>query len=157
MKLTLGQVQDTLGLSRDTYRHWRTVILPLSVRKGHRPCFTHGDLLALAIVKTLVDQFGVQVRNLDSLARALFDQCGQHPWTKFERQVAVIYPATWRLMFGAENQIPQLTGAAIIVPCGPIIASLRAALMLEQEEDPQAALRFPLAAVERRIVGSDNS
>lgn len=157
MKLTLGQVREALQLPQETLRYWRGALLPLAVRKGHQPCFSPGDLLALAIVKILVDQFGVQIRNLDSLARALFDECEQHSWTRFERQVAVIYPGTWNLLFAAENQIPQLTGAAIIVPCGPVIAALRAALMVEQTEEPQGALRFPLAAVERRSVGGDKS
>jgi DNA-binding transcriptional MerR regulator len=147
MKLTLGQVRDALGLSRDAYRHWQTVIVALSVRKGHRPCFTHGDLLALAIVKSLTDEIGVPVGKLESVARTLFEQCSQQPWTRFERQAALIYPENWTLAFVPDGQIPQVGKAAIVVPCGPIIAVLRAALTVEQPEDAQVALRFPLASV----------
>jgi DNA-binding transcriptional MerR regulator len=147
MKLTLGQVQDTLGLSRDTYRHWKTVLLPLAYRKGRVACFTHGDLLALAIIKSLTDKIGVPISNLDFVARALFDQCAQQPWARFERLTAVVFPENWNLTFAPEGQIPSIDQTAIIVPCGPIISSLRGALMLEQPEETQAALRFPLSAV----------
>jgi hypothetical protein len=147
MNLTLGQVQGALGLSRDTYRHWKTVLQPLALRKGHRACFSHGDLLALAIVKSLTDKIGVPVSNLDSVARTLFEQCGQQPWARFERLAAVVFPEDWNLSFAPEGQIPPMTRTAIIVPCGPIISLLRGALMLEQPEEAQAALRFPLSAV----------
>src|ERR1700733_12268193 len=106
MKLTLGQVQDTLGLSRDTYRHWTKVLLPLASRKGRKARFSHGDLLALAIIKSLTDQIGASIGNLNSLARELFEQCGQQPWTRFERLAAVITPADRGLSFSPEGQIP---------------------------------------------------
>jgi len=159
MKLTHGQVRGALNLSQDALRHWKTVIVPLSIRKGRRPCFSLGDLLALAIIKILTDQLGVPVGNLGVLATALFDQCSQHSWTRFERQAALIDPNTWNLSFVFDAQIPPLTGPAIIIPCAPIIGSLRAALLVEQSDDAQVSLRFPLAAVplDRRSAGGDNS
>lgn len=159
MKLTHGQVRGALNLSQDALRHWKTVIVPLSVRKGRRACFSLGDLLALAIIKTLTDQFGVPVGNLEVVASALFEQCGQHSWTRFERQAALINPNSWSLSFVFDGQIPQLTGPVIVIPCAPIIASLRTALLVEQPDDPQVSLKFPLAAVsvERRSAGGGNS
>jgi DNA-binding transcriptional MerR regulator len=147
MKLTLGQVRGTLGLSQDTYRHWKTVLLPLAARKGRGACFSHGDLLALAILKSLTDQVGVPVGGLDAIARSLFEQCGKQSWAKLERLTAVVCPEDGSLSFVFDGQIPQMTQAAIIIPCGPIISVLRAALMVEQPEETQSRLRFPLAAV----------
>jgi hypothetical protein len=147
MKLTLGQVQEALGLSRDAYRHWQTVLPPLAVRKGRKPCFSHGDLLATAIVKALADDVGVPVSKLESVASSLFEQCGQHPWTKFERQIAIVFPGTWNVSFVADSQNPLTGRAAIAIPCAPIIALLRAALMVEQVDEPQVPFKFPLAAV----------
>jgi hypothetical protein len=156
MKLTLGQVRGTLELSPDTYRHWKTVLLPLATRQGRAACFSHGDLLALAIVKSLTDRIGVPVGNLDIIARKLFEQCNQQSWAKFERLTAFISSENWTLSFVSDGQYPQASGPAVIIPCGPIIASLRSALMIEQPEDTQANLRFPLSAVaERRRIGGD--
>jgi hypothetical protein len=93
------------------------------------------------------------------MARALFEQCGQQSWARFERLVALICPGDWSLSFVPDGQISQLTQATIVIPCAPIIASLRTALMVEYPDEPQAALRFPLAAVavERRSAGGSNS
>lgn len=158
MKLTLGQVRGALGLTPDAYRHWNKVLLPLAVRKGQGLRFTHGDLLALAIVKSLTDQIGVPVGNLDSLARALFEQCGQQSWAKFERRTALIIPGTWNLTFFPDGQVPLMTQAAIIIPCNTIIMALRASLMIEQSDDTQATLKFPLSAVaDRRTARGDKS
>jgi hypothetical protein len=155
MKLTLGQVRGTLALSPDTYRHWKTVLPPLAARQGRAASFSHGDLLALAIVKSLTDRVGVPVGNLDVIARKLFDQCGKQSWAKFERLTAFISSDSWSLSFVSDGQYPLAIGPSLIIPCGPIIASLRSALMIEQPEDMQANLRFPLSAVadQRRIAG----
>lgn len=147
MKLTLGQVQTALGLSRETYRHWKQVLLPLSLRKGHGACFTHGDLFAVAVIQALTSQFGVSVGKLDPVARALFETCGQQSWAKFERATALIHPDDWSLSFVADGQPLPTKRAAIVIPCGPIIADLRRALMIEQLEDAQTSFRFPLASV----------
>jgi DNA-binding transcriptional MerR regulator len=147
MKLTLGQVRGTLELSQDTYRHWKTVLLPLSARQGRGASFSHGDLLALAIIKSLTDKIGVPVGGLDQIARSLFEQCGQRSWAQLERLTAVVYPESGNLLFVSEVRIQQMKQTAILVPCEPIIASLRARLMIEQPEETQPSLRFPLTAV----------
>ena len=147
MNLTPGQLRETLQLTQDAYRHWKKVLFPLAVRKGRRARFTHGDLLALAIIKSLTDKIGVPVGNLDPLARALFEACGEQSWARLERLTALIFPDGWVLQFAPESQPAPMGRVMISIPCGPIIASLRAALMTEQIEEVQTALRFPLTAV----------
>jgi hypothetical protein len=106
----------------------------------------------------LTDRIGVPVGQLDVIASRLFKQCGQQSWAKFERLTAFVSSENWELSFVSDGQYPQASWPAIIIPCGPIIASLRSALMIEQAEDTQANLRFPLAAVlDRRRVGGDNT
>jgi hypothetical protein len=158
MKLTLGQVRGTLKLSPDAYRHWKTVLPPLATRQGRGASFSHGDLLALAIVKSLTDRIGVPVGNLDIVARKLFEQCGKQPWAKFERLSAFISTENWSLSFISDGRYPQTGTPSVFIPCGPIIASLRSALMIEHAEDTQANLRFPLSAVaNRRRIGGGKS
>ena len=147
MKLTLGQVQGALGLSRETYRHWKSVLVPLSLRKGHGACFTHGDLFALAMIQALSEGFGVPVGRLETVANALFEACGQQPWTRFERQSALIHPDDWSLSFVSDNQPLPMKRAGIIIPCASIIAMLRDALAIEQPDEVQTDFRFPLASI----------
>jgi hypothetical protein len=75
MKYTPGQAQETLYLSPATFRHWKTALPPLRGRIGYSPCFTPGDLLAMAVVKMLTEDIGIRVGNLRGIADALFGQC----------------------------------------------------------------------------------
>jgi hypothetical protein len=147
VKLTLGQVRAALDLSQDAYRHWKSVLEPLSLRKGHKPCFSHGDLLALAVVKTLTDEVGIPVGCLAAVAGALFEQCSQHSWAKFERLAVFVQPASQAVSFNNLGVAPQTSMTTIIIPCGPIVTALRAALTVDQSEEPQQFLKFPLEAV----------
>jgi hypothetical protein len=143
MKLTPGQVREVLDLSADAFRHWKGALPPLCGRNGYRPCYTLGDLLAMAIVKTLTDDVGVSIRYLTPIAAPLFEHCGQQPWAALERETFFLEPLRARVAFASDLQLPQFDGVGIVVPCGPILASLRERLLLEQGDTPQAALRFP--------------
>jgi hypothetical protein len=103
--------------------------------------------LALAIIKTVTDEIGVSVGNLDPTARSLFELCEQQSWARLERASALIQPDDWSVSFVADGQPVPTKRAGIIVPCAPIIAALRTALTIEQPEDAQTSLRFPLASV----------
>jgi DNA-binding transcriptional MerR regulator len=147
VNITPGQLREALQLSQDAYRHWKTVLGPLTERKGRRACFTHNDLLALALIKSLTDKIGIPVGNLGPLACTLFEACDQQSWARLERFVILIFPDGWGLEFASETQPAPLGRLMISMPCKPIIENLRAALMIEQIEENQLALRFPLAAV----------
>ena len=103
MKYTPAQAQETLSLSPATFRHWKTALPPLSGRNGYSPCFTPGDLLAMAVVKTLTEDIGIRVGNLRGLAIELFGHCSQ-PWAGLERAVLVIDPYRQRVSVAPEMQ-----------------------------------------------------
>jgi hypothetical protein len=65
---TPGQLRDAVGIGQETYRHWKKALAPLRRDAGHSPCFTAGDLLAAAIVKTFVANYGMRVSALSALA-----------------------------------------------------------------------------------------
>lgn len=160
MNLTPGQLREILDLSEDAYRHWRRALSPLAGRNGYRPCFTHGDLLAMAVVKALIDEAGVKVGLLEPISAELFRLCQQAPWAVLERSALVIVLGQARISVVPGSQQPPLGDSAISihVPCGPIVGRLRARLLAEQDSDSQQPLRFPPAAVsgDRRSAG-DNS
>jgi len=147
MKLSPGQVREVLGLSQDTYRHWKAALPPLAKRNGYRPCFTYGDLFAMALVKALTDDAGVRVGALHAVAAGLFDHCGRHSWAELERSILVLELARVQVAFTQETHVPQPEGIGIVVPCGPIILDLRERLLMEQADVPQGMLRFLPAVV----------
>jgi len=160
LNLTPGQLREVLDLSEDAYRHWRRALSPLAGRNGYRPCFSHGDLLAIAVIKALIDEAGVRVGLLEPISAELFRLCQRAPWAALERSALVIVPGAARISVVPDSQ-QSLNGEsaiAIHVPCGPIVGRLRARLLADQYLDSQQTLRFPPAAVggDRRSAG-DNS
>jgi hypothetical protein len=143
MKLTPGQVREVLGLSQDAFKHWKKVLPPLSGRNGYRPCFTHGDLFAMALIKALTDDAGVQVGALHAIATGLFDHCGKHSWAELERSTLILELARVQITFVPEQQLPQLDGIGLVVPCRRIVLDLRERLLMEKEPIDQGSLRFP--------------
>lgn len=153
MHLTPGQVQELLGLSRATFRHWKEALPPLSGRNGYRPCFSVGDLFAMALIKAMTDEAGVRVGALHAVVAALFEQCGQQSWTALERSTLVIELARVRVEFIDESPGPQLGGIGIVVPCRLIVADLRERLLMDKEKVDQGSLRFPPTMVSRETRG----
>lgn len=147
MKYTLGQVKEILPISQDTYRHWKITLPPLGGRNGHTRCFSLGDLLALAIVRTLTEEVGIRVGNLQSVAVELFEHCDSSSWAALERSTFVIDQSRARVSPVPEAQALTLDGLAIVLPCRPIIAGLRKRLLLEREPTEQEPLRFPPTAL----------
>ena len=100
MKLTPGQVQSLLALPRETFRHWKKITLPpLAQRNGYSPCFSLGDLFAMALIKAVTDEAGIPVRNMHAASVSLFEQCGRQSWAGFERSSLVIELAQVRVEF----------------------------------------------------------
>ncbi len=153
MKLSPGQVREVLGLSQDTYRHWKAALPPLANRNGYRPCFTHGDLFAMALVKALTDDAGVQVGALHAVAASLFDHCGKHSWAELERSTLVLELARVRATFVPEQQLPQFDGIGLVVPCRRIVLDLRERLLMDKEPVDQGNLHFPPTVVSGQARG----
>jgi hypothetical protein len=154
MKLSPGQVREVLRLSQDTYRHWKAALPPLAGRNGYRPCFTHGDLFAMAIVKALTDDAGVRVGALHAVAAGLFDHCGNHAWAELERSILVLELARVRVTFVPELQVPQFNGIGLVVPCRPIVVDLRERLLMDKEVADQGNLHFPPTIISTGSRGS---
>jgi hypothetical protein len=142
MKLTPGQVQDVLGLSRATFRHWKEALPPLADRNGYSPCFSLGDLFAMALIKGMTDGAGVRVGALHAISTTLFAQCGNQSWAGLERSSLVVELARMRVEFVSESQLPQFSGIGVLVPCGPIVAELRERLLMSQEQSDQGHLHL---------------
>jgi len=155
LKLTPGQVREALQISQDTFRGWRAALAPLSGRSGYTPCFSLADILALAIVKTIVEGAGVRIGALRPVAPALFELTNQTAWPLLERSLLIFDLRAGSLSLVAETQSPRTGVVDLRVACRPILAGLHEWLRGEQRGSSQHVLRFPLASVdpERRLAG----
>jgi hypothetical protein len=64
VQYTPQQVRETVGLSLETYRHWKRVLPPFATKSGRGPCFSIGDLMAASIIHRLTEKAGVRVGHL---------------------------------------------------------------------------------------------
>lgn len=145
VSFTPGQLRDAVGIGQETYRHWKKALLPLRRQAGHSPCFTAGDLLATAIVKILVSDYGMRVSALSALAENVFRQCNSRSWPALERSLVVLDIAGGHVSFQSEGSGLALDGPAMVVPLGTLIESLRRTLLAD-DEGGQEMLRFPPVA-----------
>src|SRR4051812_4627830 len=104
MKFTPGQAQEILQLSPASFRHWKTAFPPLGGRNGYTPCFSPGDLLAMALLKALTEVVGIRSGYLERVSVELFVPCNSHSWTAFERAVLIIEPVSGAVSTAPEGQ-----------------------------------------------------
>src|SRR5260370_34646817 len=149
MKFTPGQAQEILRLSPATFRHWKGALPPLGGRNGYAPCFTLGDLLAMAVVKILTEDVAIRVGSLHALALELFEHCARNSWAGLERMTLIIELAPARVSSIPETQPVPLDGLAISIPLRPLISVLRARLLLERAQTQHDTMRFPPTAIAR--------
>jgi hypothetical protein len=63
MQFNQAQVRDTIGISVETFRHWKRVLPPFSERKQ----YTLGDLLAAGVLCRLTVHCGVRAGPLEGI------------------------------------------------------------------------------------------
>lgn len=150
LKLTPGQLREVLGLSQDAFRHWKRSLQPLAGRNGYTPCFSPGDLFAIAAVQALVADAGIRVGVIAAIADELFRFATTTSWAVIERSVLVFDFASGRVAVLQETTSIRPTGIGVHLPCRPIVARLRERLLAEQDGELQQLLQFPPAVVAGR-------
>lgn len=124
MQFTPGQLRETVGLSKETFRHWKRVLPPLATGRGHSPGFTSGDLLAAAVLKRLTEDCGVRVGHLQKIAVSLFGICNRSSWAELEGQLLIVDVSGGRCDLSTAGGDIAVERAAVICALGPIVDSL---------------------------------
>lgn len=144
---TPGQLRSAACIPAETYRHWKKALSPLCRDRGHSPCFTSGDLVAVAVVRTLSVGLGIRVGVLRPIAETLFELCNGAPWPTLERGKLVLDLPHGKIEFRPELTEKPVDGLVVIVPLRPIVAQVRDQLLTVTEPNDQQTLQFPLATV----------
>lgn len=140
---TPGQLRSAISIAPETYRHWKKALGPLRRGRGHSPCFSSGDLLAVAVVRSLAVDVAVRVGALTPIAEPLFDLCNQSPWPVLERNKLIIDLSEAHLQLRPELAEVTTDRPTIMIPLWPIVARLREQLLAAVDVEDQASLRFP--------------
>lgn len=144
---TPGQLRSAASITPETYRHWKKALTPLRRDRGHSPCFTSGDLAAVAVIRTLTVDLGIRVSVLASTTEMLFDLCNGSSWPTLERGKLILDLPNAKLEFRPELTDNPVDGLMVIIPLRPIVAQLRDQLLSVRKSDSQRELCFPLTPI----------
>lgn len=150
VRYTPSQVRQVVGITQETLRHWRSSLPSLSGLKGHAPVFRPGQLLGLAVVRTLVEDLGLSIRSLKTAERTIFEVCSSPQWVRLARGYLLIRPADGSAQFVDKIADGDVDRASIVLPMERIVTLLREALLEVTPEDVQQSIPFPPVGVAER-------
>ncbi len=154
VRYTPGQLRGAMVIPQETYRHWKKALGPLRRGSGHSPCFTAGDLLAVAIVRVLTIDFAIRVGALSAVAGALFEACNASSWPTLERSRLIVDLANGRLQVRPELENTVFQAPVLVVPLRPLVGKLRNALLTDSEAENQGMLRFPPTPLPSKVAAA---
>jgi hypothetical protein len=156
VQLTPGQLRSIIGLSVESYRHWKRVLPPFVTRKGYAPCFSLGDVLAAAILRCLTKRGGIRVGHLKKISSDIIRLCNTASWPALEGRVLIVDLQNGVCRVAKDRSDVGNEGVVILCPLGPVMFDLRDALRRVRPSLVQRHLPFPPAGIGRdsRMKGS---
>lgn len=149
MQFSQVQLRSTLGISVETFRHWKRVLPPFAQRKRYTSRFTTGDLLAAAILCRLTDQCGIRVGLLPEISEAAVEICNDGSWAALEGKALVVDVEQRTCRIVEDTLVPASQNVVIVCPLNPIITLVRDAMSRDRSFFPQQH-RFVQRPVSKR-------
>lgn len=150
MEFTQEQARGLAEISVETVRHWRKAIPYLSMKSGKAARFSFSDVVGLAVMREVVESFGVQIATLSATANEMFSILNEVTAERLERAAVAFVGGEFRLIDTELQAWRPSAQAAIIVPLTPIVSTLQARILPFAEFSRQQALRFPPESVRRQ-------
>lgn len=126
MRYTPGQLRDTVGLSKEAFRHWKRIVPAFANSRGHAPTFSSGDVLASAVLRRLTDLMGVRIGSLAEVTPQIFQICNASPWEELQKKSLFIDLLKCSCVTVNDPEFPR---GELVVVCA--LAPLIEALQLE--------------------------
>ncbi len=143
MKYTPGQVRQAVGLPQETLRHWRGTFSFLQDIRGQGPVYRSGQVLALAIIKRLVQECGVTVGSLKPIDGDLYRAVNGAHWSALDGNCLLINLKDGTVAVVDSRSVAVGDTAILLLPFAPVIAELRRELTGMELLDPQRSFTFP--------------
>jgi len=145
---TPGQLRETVGISVETFRHWKRVLPPFAGRKRYVPSFTIGDMLAGRVLRILTEGCGVRVGHLAKVSKELARLSNTAPWTSLEKEVLVIDLIEGTCHMSKDSNPSESANIILLCTMKPIMQELRVALLRVRPSADQQSLFLPPVEVE---------
>lgn len=129
IRFTQMQARGIANLTPETLRHWRRVIPFLAVKNGKTARFTLGELVAVALTRRIVDDYGLSVAQLsvglDEMMRLLSEM---RPSAVATAVIALRPDGAWLYSPGAAAAL-HIHEPMLLLPCSPVVADIQARLL----------------------------
>lgn len=129
MQFTPGQLRQTVGISVETFRHWKRVLPPFANRKRYTPCFTVGDLLAGRILRSLTEGCGVRVGHLAKVSQEIVRVSNMASWAALEDKTLVIDLVKGTCRLSRDYQYDESADFVLLCAMNLIVREVREALL----------------------------
>lgn len=130
MKLTAGQLRECVGLTKETFRHWRAVVPFLALGNSRSARFSPQHLLATATLYEISNQTGIGVGSLKNISEKVFSVCAKNPWTTLENAYLILDVHSNSCEIGMSSDLPLSDRIMIVCPLKTIIRNLHKSLSL---------------------------
>ncbi|MXW19735.1 MAG: hypothetical protein F4Z95_02920 [Gammaproteobacteria bacterium] len=119
---------------------------PLQRPSPPRNCYSAGDVLAVAVIRTITKDFSIRVGALTTVADDLIKTCNDHSWLVLERSQLVIFLSEETIEVHPEEARIQFRASALVVLLRPLAARIREVLLADHGAAEQGMFPFPPAA-----------
>ena len=151
VRYTPSQLRSAIAIPPETYRHWKKALSPLRRDTRQNQCFTTGDLLAVALVRTLTTDFCIRVGAISVVAEDLFRICNDTSWPILERSRLIIDLANRRLELRPEFEDTYFEMPVLVFPLRSPVDRLREALITDGSSVGQQRLHFPPVSLPSKV------
>jgi hypothetical protein len=148
LRFTPGQLRETVGISVETFRHWKRVLPPFAKHGGRAANFSVGDLLAALVLRQLTEDCGVRVGHLLELSKQLVMLCNSEPWAALQGRTLLLDLPTGACRLAQDQREMPVSRLIVLCPLEPVMMDLRDRLMRSRSTSSQQNLWFPLLEVE---------
>ena len=143
MKFTPGQLRTAIGLSKETFRHWKRILPAYAGDNGKGPRFSPGDVIASSVLRHVTEDCGIRIGHLANVSTMIFSICNENSWVVLQDRILVLDASrNTCALFENTSRIPT-DSTVVVCPVGPIIQALQDALMQSHPVREQTRFHFP--------------
>lgn len=139
MQFNQAQLRNAIGISVETFRHWKRVLPPFSARKK----YSVGDLLAAGVLRRLTDRCGVRAGYLSEISEAIVDICNAEAWASLQGKTLVIDVQRKTCALVKRARALPFQDVVVVCPLESIIVHIQKELSRDEATVAQHILHFP--------------
>lgn len=152
MKFTPAQLIAIADLSPETLRYWKKHLTPIAGKRGHAPCYSRADVVALIVVRRLVRDFKMDVSRLGQHSDQLFKLCSDAQWAQPNKRFLLV-TSTGSVTAYQHLAEKDFTEPSVVFPIDVAVRELEQHFN-EQEHSSQLELSLPPVAISIAVGGS---